>query len=110
MKLQLDMDLQTLPCKLDEVAATRYGFPSLSCKLDHSLVAVVVLVAAAAAAAAAVFLVFYFQESDPQGQPDESPNSTIQGSSVESNDKAAAGLSLLIRHAGLHDSCRRTIP
>jgi hypothetical protein len=105
MKLQLDMDLQTLSCKLDEVAATRYGFPSLSCKLDHSLVAVVVVVAAAA-----VFLVFYFKESDPQGQPDESPNSTIQGSSVESNDKAAAGLSLLIRHAGLHDSCRRTIP
>jgi hypothetical protein len=105
MKLQLDMDLQTLSCKLDEVAATRYGFPSLSCKLDHSLVAVAVVVAAAA-----VFLVFYFQESDPQGQPDESPNSTIQGSSVESNDKAAAGLSLLIRHAGLHDSCRRTIP
>lgn len=57
MKLQLDMDLQTLSCKLDEVATTRYGFPSLSCKLDHSLVAVV--------AAAAVFLVFYFQESDP---------------------------------------------
>jgi hypothetical protein len=107
MKLQLDMDLQTLSCKLDEVAATRYGFPSLSCKLDHSLVAVVVVVVVAAAA---VFLVFYFQESDPQGQPDESPNSTIQGSSVESNDKAAAGLSLLIRHAGLHDSCRRTIP
>jgi hypothetical protein len=107
MKLQLDMDLQTLSCKLDEVAATRYGFPSLSCKLDHILVAVVVIVVAAAAA---VFLVSYFQESDPQGQPDESPNSTIQGSSVESNDKAAAGLSLLIRHAGLHDSCRRTIP
>jgi hypothetical protein len=109
MKLQLlDMDLPpVMSCKLDEVAATRYGFPSLSCKLDHSLVAVVVVVVAAAAA---VFLVFYFQESDPQGQPDESPNSTIQGSSVESNDKAAAGLSLLIRHAGLHDSCRRTIP
>jgi hypothetical protein len=107
MKLPLDMDLQTLSCKLDEVATTRYGFPSLSCKLDHSLVAVAVVVVAAAAA---VFLVFYFQESDPQGQPDESPNSTIQGSSVESNDEAAAGLSLLIRHAGLHDSCRRSIP